>query len=158
MLHNARRGRDALRDGLMSSIAVVAAVIFITCSTTSFRSSFSRVSGLKNRRVTRGTNNLRKDDGKSVADGIISLAQSIQRQCPDIEIVVSGIISRSDDVSASSKVRETNELVKTMCNQYDWNFIPNTNIKSKHLNARGLHLNRSGSLLLQNNFKLAIKN
>ena len=105
-----------------------------------------------------GTNNLRKDDGKSVADGIINLAQSIQRQCPDIEIVVSGIITRSDDVSASSKVREANELVKTMCNQNDWNFIPNTNIKSKHLNARGLHLNRSGSLLLQNNFKLAIKN
>ena len=47
-----------------------------------------------------GTNNLRKDDGKSVADGIINLAQSIQRQCPDIEIVVSGIITRSDDVSA----------------------------------------------------------
>ena len=30
-----------------------------------------------------GTNNLRRGDGKSVADGIINLAQSILRQCPD---------------------------------------------------------------------------
>ena len=62
-----------------------------------------------------GTNNLREGDGKSVADGIINLAQSIRRQCPDIEIIVSRIITRSDNVSASSKVREP-KLVKTMCN------------------------------------------
>ena len=41
-----------------------------------------------------GTNNLRKGDAKSVADGIINLAQSIEQQCPDIEIIVSGIIIR----------------------------------------------------------------
>jgi hypothetical protein len=103
-----------------------------------------------------GTNNLRNDDAKSVADGITNLAHSIQQQCPDIEIIVSGVITRSDDMSASSRVRETNKLVKSMCDQNDWNFIPNSNIKNTHLNVRGLHLNPSGSLLLQNNFKLAI--
>ena len=64
-----------------------------------------------------GTNNLRKSDAKSVADGIVNLAQSIEQQCPDTEIIVSGIISRSDVISASSRVRETNELVKSVCNQ-----------------------------------------
>ena len=47
-----------------------------------------------------GTNNLRKGDAKSVADGIINLAQSTEQQCPDIEIIVSGIITRSDVISA----------------------------------------------------------
>ena len=105
-----------------------------------------------------GTNNLRKGDAKSVADGIITLAQSIDQQCSDTEIIVSGIISRSDVISASSRVRETNELVKSVCNQKNWIFIPNTNLKTAYLNARGLHLNPSGSLLLQNNFKLVISN
>ena len=86
-----------------------------------------------------GTNNLRKGDAKSVADGIINLAQSIEQQCPDTEI--SGIVSRSDVISASSRVKETNELVKSVCNQENWIFIPNTNLKTAHLNARGLHLN-----------------
>ena len=99
-----------------------------------------------------------KGDAKSVADGIITLAQSIDQQCSDTEIIVSGIISRSDVISASSRVRETNELVKSVCNQKNWIFIPNTNLKTAHLNARGLHLNPSGSLLLQNNFKLVISN
>ena len=105
-----------------------------------------------------GTNNLHKGDAKSVADDILNLAQLIDQQCPDTEIIVSGIISRSDVISASSRVRETNELVKSVCNQKNWIFIPNTNLKTAHLNARGLHLNPSGSLLLQNNFKLVISN
>ena len=41
-----------------------------------------------------------------------------------------------------------------MCDQNDWNFIPNSNIRTTHLNVRGL--NPSGSLLLQNYFKQAI--
>ena len=105
-----------------------------------------------------GTNNLRKGDAKSVTDGIINHAQSIEQQCPDTEIIVSGIISRSDVISASSRVRETNELVKSVCNQKNWIFIPNINLKTAHLNARGLQLNSPGSLLLQNNFKLVISN
>ena len=100
---------------------------------------------------------MRKGDAKSVADGIINLAQSIEQLCPDTEI--SGIVSRSDVISASSRVKETNEFVKSVCNQKNWIFIPNTNLKTAHLNARGLHLNPSGSnLLLQNNFKPAISN
>ena len=65
-----------------------------------------------------GTNNLRKGDGKSIADGITNLAQSIRRQCPDIEIIASGIIRRSHNVLASNKVRETNDLVKKRLSGY----------------------------------------
>ena len=88
-----------------------------------------------------GTNNLRKGDAKSVADGIINLAQSIEQQCPDTEIIISGIISRSDVISFSSRVKETNESVKSVCNQKNWIFMPNKNSKTAHLYARGLHLN-----------------
>lgn len=66
--------------------------------------------------------------------------------------------SQDHDMSASSMVRGTNKLVKSMCDQNNWKFITNSNIKATHLNARGLHLNHSGSLLLQNNFKFAIAN
>ena len=47
----------------------------------------------------------------TVADGITNLAHSNQQQCTDIEIIVSGVIIRSDDMCASSRIRETNKLV-----------------------------------------------
>jgi hypothetical protein len=96
------------------------------------------------------------DDTKTVADGITNLAHSIQQQCPDIEIIVSGVITRSDGMSASSSVKEIKKFVNSMCDQNYWNFIPHSNIKTTHLKRQRMTLNPSGSLVLQNNFKFAI--
>jgi hypothetical protein len=53
-------------------------------------------------------------------------------------------------------VSETNSLIKSLCNQNKWDFLTNSNIEAAHLNSTGLHLNLSGSQLLQSSFKLAI--
>ena len=42
-----------------------------------------------------GTNNLRNDEAKTAADGIINLAHFIEQRCPDAEIIVLGIVTRS---------------------------------------------------------------
>jgi hypothetical protein len=52
----------------------------------------------------------------------------------------------------------TCSIIKSSCRENGRVFIENSNIKDSHLNSRGLHLNPSGSLLLQKHFKLLLKN
>ena len=108
--------------------------------------------------MTVGTNDLRYSEPKAVADGIANLVLKIEQQCPSIQVAVSGIIVRTDDTSMADRVRETNCMLKSLCNQNDWRFISNSNVTAVHLNYRGLHLNPSGSVVLQSNYKLAIYN
>ena len=103
-----------------------------------------------------GTNDLRRAESQVVAHGVINLAHKIEQQCPGIDIIVSGILTRTDVKALSDRVSETNRLIKSLCNQNNWDFLTNSNIEAAHLNSRGLHLNPSGSQLLQSNFKLAI--
>ena len=105
-----------------------------------------------------GTNDLRYSEPKAVGDGIANLVLKIEQQCPSIQVAVSGIIVRTDDTSVADRVRETNCMLKSLCNQNDWHFISNSNVTAVHLNYRGLHLSPSGSVVLQNNYKLAIYN
>lgn len=103
-----------------------------------------------------GTNDLRHAESQVVAHGVINLAHKIEQQCPGIDIIVSGILIRTDVKALADRVSETNRLIKSLCNQNNWNFLTNSNIVASHLNSRGLHLNPSGSQLLQSNFKSAI--
>jgi hypothetical protein len=95
-----------------------------------------------------GTNDLRRAESQVVAHGVINLAHKIEQQCPGL--------TRTDVKALSDRVSETNRLIKSLCNQNNWDFLTNSNIEAEHLNSRGLHLNPSGSQLLQSNFKLAI--
>jgi hypothetical protein len=103
-----------------------------------------------------GTNDLRRAESQVVARGVINLAHKIKQQCPGIDIIVSGILTRTDVKALSNRVSETNRLIKSLCNQNNWDFLTNSNMEAAHLNSKGLHLNLSGSQLLQNNFILAI--
>ena len=103
-----------------------------------------------------GTNDLRRAESQVVAHGVINLEHKIEQQCPGIDIIVSGILTRTDVKALSDRVSETNRLIKSLCNQNNWDFLTNSNIEAAHLNSRGLQLNPSGSQLLQSNFKLAI--
>ena len=105
-----------------------------------------------------GTNDLRYREPKAIADGVTNLVLKIEQQCPSIQVAVSGIIIRTDDTSMANGVRETNCMLKSLCNQNGWDFISNSNVTAVHLNSRGLHLNPSGSAVLQNNYKSAIYN
>ena len=105
-----------------------------------------------------GTNDLRSTDLKVVANKVSNLVQTIYQQCADIKVIVSGILTRKYVNGIADRVRQTNSLIKSSCCENGWVFIENSNIKDSHLNSRGLHLNPSGSLLLQNNFKLLLRN
>ena len=62
-------------------------------------------------------NDLRYSEPKAVADGIANLVLKIEQQCPSIQVAVSGIIVRTDDTSMADRVRETNYMLKSLCNQ-----------------------------------------
>ena len=100
-----------------------------------------------------GTNDLRNTDPQAVADSVSNLVQSINHQCPDTKVMVSEIVTRKDVNGIADTVRQTNSIIESLCRVNGWVFIANSNINDSHLNSRGLHLNSSGSLLLQNNFK-----
>jgi hypothetical protein len=103
-----------------------------------------------------GSNDLRRAESQVVAHGVINLAHKIEQQCPGIDIIVSGILTTTDVKALADRVSETNRLIKSLCNQNNWEFLTNSNIEASHLNSRGLHPNHSGSQLLQINFKSAI--
>ncbi|XP_048581644.1 uncharacterized protein LOC116613106 [Nematostella vectensis] len=90
-----------------------------------------------------GTNDLRDSEPHNVADGVVDLAHQIESA--DISVAVSGLITRSDSEELTGRVKETNRLLRSFCNQNGWEFVPNTNITSAHLNTKGLHLNKSGT-------------
>ena len=80
-----------------------------------------------------GTNDLRRAESQVVAHGVINLAHKIEEQCPGIDIIVSGILTRTDVKALSDRVSETNRLIKTLCNQNNWDFLTNSNIEAAHL-------------------------
>ena len=50
-------------------------------------------------------------------------------------------------------VKEVNKILRKFCRQNEWGFIDHNNITTdQHLNRSRLHLNRSGTSLLSQNF------
>ncbi len=52
---------------------------------------------------------------------------------------------------------ESSHILKSNCLSNNLVFLDNSNINCSHLNYRGLHLNRDGSALLQNNISNILK-
>jgi hypothetical protein len=68
-----------------------------------------------------GSNDLCRAESQVVAHGVINLAHKIEQQCPGIDIIVSGILTTTADVKAlADRVSETNRLIKSLCNQNNW--------------------------------------
>ncbi|EDO27520.1 predicted protein [Nematostella vectensis] len=62
-----------------------------------------------------GTNDLRDSEPHNVADGVVDLAHQIESA--DISVAVSGLITRSDSEELTGRVKETNRLLRSFCNQ-----------------------------------------
>ena len=104
-----------------------------------------------------GTNNIKKDQTRILADKIIDLATNITSKLPDSKVMISGI-TRRNDPGINTKINEVNKIVKLHCSQRDLLFIDNSNIDDSHLNASGLHLNRKGIIALAKNFTSRLDN
>ena len=88
-----------------------------------------------------GTNNLRDEEpARRIAENIMKLALDMKKESNDV--MVSGLIARSDNADLQQKLLEVNKLLDEECKRYDLCFINNDNIcATQHLNGGGLHLN-----------------
>ena len=79
------------------------------------------------------------------AGEIIDLANSIKDSLPTTELVLSALITRSDDVELERQVGEVNKILRQHCDKKCWNILEHSNITKRHLNRSGLHLNKVGT-------------
>ena len=106
-----------------------------------------------------GTNNLKsRQNSTQCADEIMKLGESIKSSIPETELVISGLITRADDVLLTHKVDQVNAALKQSCLQKKWVFIEHTNITSNQLNNSKMHLNKFGTSTMARNFTQNIYN
>ena len=97
-----------------------------------------------------GTNDVNSKEPRLTAEAIVNLARQIEGDAPNTNIAISGLVSRADD--REGKVSSVNKLLKKFCRQNEWNFIEHNNVNLTHLNRGGLHLSKSGTALVAENF------
>ena len=104
-----------------------------------------------------GTNDLRSNThAHEIAQGIINVVVDMKTE--NNELMISGIITRRDNIELDKKGMEVNERLKSLCSVYNFNFINNSCIsKERHLNNGGLHLNIKGTYALANNLLESIR-
>ena len=101
-----------------------------------------------------GTNDLKKENSANeISNDIIEVA--LLCKCDNNNVLVSGIIPRSDKLNA--KAIEVNRHIKNKCRKRNICFISNSNINPKYdCNKSGLHLNWKGTNKLVENFLFAL--
>ena len=88
-------------------------------------------------------------DAKKIVEDLFKLQQFIMSQLPKCHVNISFPISRLEDFKKAVTIRNINVIIKNMSGI---NLIDNSNITSKHLGKKKLHLNLSGSTMLARNF------
>ena len=99
-----------------------------------------------------GTNDLKNSIPKVIADSIMNLCTQIKEDSPTTMVGVSALLTRNDNPVLATKVKQVNLILDNYCQTNKLPFLRNANINTSHLNNKGLHLIKQGSLLLQNNF------
>ena len=100
--------------------------------------------------LRREPENIIIQEPRLTAEGIVNLALQIEGDAPNTNIAISGLVSRADD--KEGKVSSVNKILKKFCHQNHWNFIEHNDVNLTHLNRGGLHLIKSGTSLLAENF------
>ena len=95
-----------------------------------------------------GTNNTVNEPSKIVLYKLLNLKKFIKHTLPESNVVISDLITRTDNGKASLTVIKTNEHLHAL--QMD--VINNGNIPSNELNKGGLKLNQRGLGKLAINF------
>ena len=99
-----------------------------------------------------GTNNIRDDNPREVAEGIVNLGFQINQNSPNTNISISSLLLRSDRPQLNDNIKETNKILRLLCNSNGWPFLDHPVIDLSCLNRRGLHLNHKGSYQLMRDF------
>ena len=99
-----------------------------------------------------GTNNIRDESLRSMAEGIVNLVTQIQQDFPTTHLTISPLLPRSDNLEFNDKIKEANKILKLFCSSRGFTLLRINNINLTCLNRRGVHLNRKGSSLLSNSY------
>ena len=97
-----------------------------------------------------GTNNIRDESPRSVAEGIVNLVTQIQHDSATTHLAISPLLPRSDNLDLNDKIKEANKILKSFCSSRGLTLLRINNIDLTCLNRRGVHLNRKGSSFLLN--------
>ena len=96
----------------------------------------------------------RKQDHQQIAESIINFAVKIKKNC---DVSISSITARNDKYLR--KAADVNRYLKDRCREKNLNFKDHGNALSvRHLNASALHLNKTATQVLFNQFAEAISN
>ena len=87
-----------------------------------------------------GTNDITHLTAQRVAEGVLNLGIQVNQDSPSTELVISGILPRTDKPNLMLKVNEANKIVKSFCLENNWAFIDHKSFNSTCLNTHGLHL------------------
>jgi lysophospholipase L1-like esterase len=98
-----------------------------------------------------GTNDLRICTPRVIADSIDNLVAQVKEDSPNTTIGVSAILVRNDNDGLAFKALQANIILKVYCLRNEIPFLNNSNINVKHFNYKGLHLNKEGTSVLQQN-------
>ena len=58
-----------------------------------------------------GTNNIRDESPRSVAEGIVNLVTQIQQDFPTTHLTISPLLPRSDNLEFNDKIKEVNKIL-----------------------------------------------
>ena len=83
-----------------------------------------------------GTNDVKAQEPRLTAEGIVNLALQIEGDAPNTKLIVLGLITRADDKEGNVSI--VNMTLKKFCRQNHWNVIEHDNINQTHLNRDGL--------------------
>ena len=75
-----------------------------------------------------GTNNIRDDDPREVAEGIVNVAFQIEQNSPNTNISISSILLRSDKSQLNDTINETIKILRSLCKSKGWPFLDHRNI------------------------------
>jgi hypothetical protein len=65
------------------------------------------------------------------------LVSGIKTELPNVDIAIFSVIRKSDNPALNSKILDVNNILKTYCEQNNFDFINNDNIREHFLNTCG---------------------
>ena len=76
----------------------------------------------------------------------------VKEESPSSKLCFSSVVKRYDIEHGSQLVEEVNTRLKNYCDQNDYDFINNDNIREEDLGKRKLHPNKKGLKIMVKNF------
>ena len=104
------------------------------------------------------SNNLKSDDPLVVAEEIINVCETVERESPNTKVAISELTARQDSEELERKRITVNKTLRFFVKTRDWKIISQDNIDVTCLNGRKLHLNARGTINLAKDFKTYLIN